>query len=73
MKLAMIVVQDELKRREYESLMIIQVHDELVFDVPETELEDMQQLLKDKMESVIRLDVPLLIDIEYDRNWKAKL
>jgi DNA polymerase-1 len=49
--------------------MILQVHDELVFDVPKDELEGMYHIVKDGMENVIKLKVPVEAHIETGRNW----
>ena len=49
--------------------MILQVHDELVFDCLESEKEKVFNIIKDKMEIVLKLKVPLKVDIEYGTNW----
>lgn len=51
------------------SRMLLQVHDELVFEVPENELEIMQRLIKKEMEEVYKLNVPLRVDAGYGKNW----
>jgi len=66
-KLAMIACHDELL--ESETKMVIQVHDELVFEVPEKELKNTSGKIKEIMESVIKLEVPLKVDIEAGKNW----
>src|SRR6202047_1014860 len=57
-KLAMIQIDDKLRQRKLTSRMLLQVHDELLFEVPEVELEDMRSLVKEKMENVRPLNVP---------------
>ncbi|MBN2541503.1 DNA polymerase I [bacterium] len=68
-KIAMIDIYSELQNKNLKSKMIIQVHDELLFDVPEDELETLKTLVKDKMESVCKLSVPLKVDIGVGNNW----
>ncbi len=67
-KKAMIDIQAELKQN-YKTKMLLQVHDELVFEVPENELDSIKNLIKDKMENVVKLDVPLTVDIGIGDNW----
>lgn len=68
-KLAMVKMDHELRARELKSRMLLQVHDELVFEVPEDELEIMKKLVPEVMESAIELDVPLRADVSYGHNW----
>ena len=49
--------------------MTLQVHDELLFDVPEDELEIMKKLIKEKMENAYKLDVPLKVELGVGKNW----
>ena len=49
--------------------MILQVHDELVLDVITSELEQVKKIVKDGMENIVKLQVPLQVDIEYGENW----
>lgn len=49
--------------------MILQVHDELIFDVLNSELDKVIEIVKDVMEHICKLDVPLKVDIEYGNNW----
>ena len=69
-KLAMINIDGELRRRALKSRMLLQVHDELLFEVAENELEIMRALVKAKMETVHPLDVPLLVEIGVGPNWR---
>ncbi len=50
--------------------MMLQVHDELVFEVPDEEAEDILQMIKQSMEGVVKLSVPLKIDITVSENWE---
>ena len=67
-KLAMIRIHEKLKDSPVK--MMIQVHDELVFSVPEDKLQETAVMVKDMMEGVIDLKVPLEVDLEYGPNWK---
>lgn len=69
-KLAMNAVQKELEIRGMQSHLLVQVHDELVLEVPEAEKDDVAALLKDTMEHIVTLSVPLTVDIHYGRNWE---
>ena len=68
-KLAMVKVYKAFKENNLKSKMIIQVHDELIFDVPKEELEKVNQIVTDIMDNVCELSVPLAIDIHYGKNW----
>ena len=68
-KRAMIKVHNRLQNSELSALMIMQVHDELVFEVPEGELDALRKLLHEEMESAANLNVPLLVDIGVGINW----
>lgn len=68
-KLAMIRMQEALQEKGLKSRMLLQVHDELVFEVPEDELETMQKLVPEVMESALALNVPLKADVNYGRSW----
>ena len=69
LKLAMIEVDKALKAKNLKSQMILQVHDELIFDVFEDELEEVMSLVKEKMENCIKMDVPLIVEGNYAKNW----
>jgi DNA polymerase-1 len=69
-KLSMIAVQDWLERERMASRMVMQVHDELVFEVPESELPAMRERLPELMRGVGRLTVPLIAEIGVGRNWE---
>jgi DNA polymerase-1 len=69
-KLAMIRIDRELQERGVKSRMTLQVHDELVFEVPEAEIEQMRSLVREQMEQVHPLAVPLLVEIGVGPNWR---
>jgi len=68
-KLAMIAVDAEIKRSGSRAKMILQVHDELLFEVPAEEAEELRVMVKEKMENVAHLDVPLVVDAHVGANW----
>ena len=68
-KLAMLNVSKALKNAGCKARMILQVHDELVFEVPESELEQVTSLVRDEMEGVYSLNVPLIVDANHGDNW----
>jgi DNA polymerase-1 len=68
-KLAMINIYQTLKENNMRSRMIMQIHDELVFDVSPQERESIQKIAKEKMENVISLRVPLTINLKAGKNW----
>ena len=68
-KIAMIQIRDSFQTRGLRSRMILQVHDELVFELPEDELDEAGRIVKEKMENVVALSVPLKVEIGHGRNW----
>ena len=68
-KKAMIDVQKEMENQNLESRMLLQVHDELVFDMKKSEKEILMKIVKEKMEQTIKLDVPLVVDMGVGENW----
>jgi len=68
-KIAMIKIDTELTKRNLKTEMILQVHDELVFNVPNAELELVKQIVKTEMENAVKLNVPLIADIGVGQNW----
>jgi len=68
-KLAMIAVQDFLERERLKSMLIMQVHDELVLEVPDAEVEPVKANVRELMQSVHKLDVPLVADVGIGDNW----
>ena len=69
LKKAMVEIYEEFKKRGLKSKMLIQVHDELVFNVLDDELDEVSKIVRDVMEHTIELSVPLKVDIEYGNNW----
>lgn len=68
-KVAMLNIYREMKKRELKSKMLLQIHDELLFEVPEGEIEEMKSMTKQLMADAIKLSVPLEITIKLGRNW----
>ncbi|MDR1522875.1 MAG: DNA polymerase I [Endomicrobium sp.] len=68
-KIAMINIYNELKKDNCKSLMLLQVHDDLLFEVPKQEKENLILLIKNKMENAVKLSVPLSVDIKVGANW----
>ena len=69
-KLAMIRIDSEIRGRKLESRMLLQVHDELVFEAPPEEVEALSKMVKHEMENAHRLDVPLVADVGAGANWR---
>jgi len=68
-KLAMIRIQKRLEEKNMQTRMILQVHDELVFEVKASELDQVKELVKYEMENAIQMDVPIKVDIGVGKNW----
>ena len=68
-KVAMINLHREMDKRQLKSKMLLQVHDELIFEVPEEELEEMKTLVPQIMSTALKLSVPLKVDIKTGNNW----
>ena len=68
-KIAMVRIHERLKKEKYRSKMILQVHDELIFEVPEGELEKLKEMVIFEMSNATRLDVPLKVDWGMGKNW----
>jgi DNA polymerase-1 len=69
-KIAMIRIAAAIRERDLKSRMTLQVHDELVFEVPENEVDTMRSLVRDQMEQVHPLSVPLLVEVGAGKNWR---
>ena len=69
-KMAMITLDQRLRERNYSTMMILQIHDELLFEVPDEELEAVGRLVKEVMEGAMELVVPLTVDIKVGKNWE---
>lgn len=68
-KMAMIKVYNELNKLNLKAKLILQVHDELIIDCPKDELNIVKQILKDSMENITKLSVPLIVDVGFGNNW----
>lgn len=68
-KIAMIGVHGELKKRNLKSRLILQVHDELLIEADESEVDEVKEILKEQMEHAASLSVPLLVDMHTGKNW----
>ena len=69
-KLAMIALDRKLAERKLKTRMVLQVHDELLFDVPTNETEEIETLVRAEMEDVVKLSVPLVADLGFGPNWR---
>ena len=69
-KKAMIIIDNEIVKRKMYSKMLIQVHDELVFESPENEYQELMKMVKDKMEHAISFKVPIVVNIAAGKNWE---
>ena len=65
----MVNIYREMEKRRLRSKMLLQVHDELVFEVPEAELEEMRALVPQTMSSAIKLSIPVKVESKVGRNW----
>ena len=68
-KLAMIKIENELKRQGLKTRMLLQVHDELVFEAPDDEVKKAAELIKDIMENIVTFDVPFKSEVGIGNNW----
>ena len=68
-KVAMANIDNRMKKENLKSKMLLQVHDELIFEVIEAELETMKSLVREEMEGVVKLKVPLTVDMGYGVDW----
>ena len=69
LKLAMIKIDERFKEDNLKTKMILQVHDELIFDVPDEELQVVTDIVQEIMENIYKLSVPLKVEIDYGRDW----
>ena len=70
MKVAMNAVYEKLKRNELRSRIVLQVHDELLLEVPKEELEEVREILVSSMENALTLPVPFLVEAKTGNNWE---
>ncbi|HSX26312.1 MAG TPA: DNA polymerase I [Chlamydiales bacterium] len=68
-KMAMIQIDKEIVERKFEGQMILQIHDELIFEIPDDEIRPFELLVKEKMEQVLKLNVPIEVHIAVGKNW----
>ena len=68
-KIAMINVSKSIKKNNLQSKMILQIHDELLFDVPNDELDFLTKIVVYEMENAMKLDIPLKVDYDYGKSW----
>lgn len=68
-KIAMVRIYEEMKKRKMQSKMILQVHDELVFDAHKDEQEELRNLVEGKMKTALDLDVPIVVETGFGENW----
>jgi len=69
-KVAMIRISDRIKAKGLMAKMSLQIHDELLFEVPEKEVDELSRLAKEEMERAVSLDVPVVVDMTVGRNWR---
>ncbi len=69
-KLAMIAIDRQLIERKMKTRMVLQVHDELLFEVPANEMDEIKKLVRTEMEGVVKLSVPLIADLNSGTNWR---
>ena len=64
-----ITIALELEKKKMQSKMVLQIHDELIFEFPKSEESRLKKLVVDKMENVVELSVPLIVDYGIGKNW----
>jgi DNA polymerase-1 len=67
--MAMVACDEEIRSKKLKSKLVLQVHDELLFEVPNDEVQLMEALIKETMENVVRLSIPLEVGLEKGKNW----
>ena len=68
-KKAMIDMADRLEKEGLQARLLLQVHDELIFEAPEEEIEKLKEIVPDVMENAVELNVPLKVDYSYGKTW----
>lgn len=68
-KMAMIQIDQEIRKRKLQGKMILQIHDELIFEIPDSEIPVFESLVKEKMEGVMKLNVPIEVHMAVGKNW----
>jgi DNA polymerase-1 len=69
MKLAMVRIDAGLAREEFDARMLLQIHDELIFEVHRSQLHEVANLVRSEMENVVKLSVPLAVTVKVGANW----
>ena len=69
-KVARLRIDERMRKAKLKTLMTLQVHDELLFDAPKNEVEEVRALVKEEMEGVIQLKVPIVADVGVGKNWR---
>lgn len=69
-KLAMLAIDKKLNETKLKGYMILQIHDELIFEIPKEEIQIFEQIVRESMENVFKLKIPLIVDISIGKNWK---
>jgi DNA polymerase-1 len=69
-KMAMLRVFSRIKEEKLQGFMILQIHDELIFELPDVEIEKFTQIVRQEMQQIYKLKVPLIVDISVGKNWK---
>lgn len=69
-KIAMIRIADRMKAEEVQSRMLLQIHDELIFEVPHDEMESMKALVISEMEGVVKLEIPIVVNVSTGASWR---
>ena len=68
-KIAMIRVAERLRKEGLKARMVLQIHDELLLEVPETEIDAAKEVLVEEMQGVMELSVPLIVECNYGKTW----
>ena len=70
-KLAMLAIHRRLRAEKSPARMLLQIHDELIFETPESDIENLAKLVRDEMQNIMQLRVPLKVDVKSGTNWAA--
>jgi DNA polymerase-1 len=65
----MIQIHEQMKKDKMSSMMVLQIHDELLFEVPKVELDDLKSMVIEQMENALKLDVPVIVDHGVGESW----
>ena len=68
-KLAMVAIDRRMREAGLQAMMVLQIHDELLFELPPDELETLRKIVVEEMENVVELSVPLTVECSYGKNW----